>query len=49
MALVARVLLHATNWVVFTTSLLSRCRIELTKVLPSAPAVCAAWTPGGGR
>ncbi|KAJ1475242.1 hypothetical protein T484DRAFT_1829112 [Baffinella frigidus] len=32
MALISRVLLHATNWVIFTTSLLSRCRIELTKV-----------------
>ena len=31
-ALVDRVMLHPTNWIVFTTCLLSRCRIELTKV-----------------
>ena len=31
-AIVDRVMLHPTNWIVFTTCLLSRCRIELTKV-----------------
>jgi tetratricopeptide (TPR) repeat protein len=31
-AIVDRVMLHPTNWIVFTTCLLSRCRIEMTKV-----------------
>ena len=30
-AIVDRVMLHPTNWIVFTTCLLSRCRIELSK------------------
>ena len=30
-AIVDRVMLHPTNWIVFTTCLLSRCRLELQK------------------
>lgn len=30
-AICGRVVMHSTNWIVFTTSLLSRCRVEITK------------------
>ena len=30
-AIVDRVMLHPTNWIVFTTCLLARCRLELNK------------------